>query len=303
MNRKNVIGIVLCTFLFVGSFLFVGGIAAYWSFTAFLVVGAGLGITALLSYPFDKILVAMKEAKVAYTAKQITVDQLIFILLDLAVKSKVDGVLSLDKIHQKISISFLRNALAFLVDNYKESEIRDFLSTEMMFFKLRRGQSERVFQNLARVAPAFGVAGSVIGLIGLLMGIDDTQIILKSIPVAFISTLYGVLIGNMLFAPIAEAIQFNTRNELLNQKLIMEAIIAIHREQNPYKLEKKLCSFLAPEQRAGHAEKVRSITKQYLQKRRQENKSALEQREELQQSPIEMGESGTVHMLKNAVAS
>ncbi|MBU1249394.1 MAG: MotA/TolQ/ExbB proton channel family protein [Proteobacteria bacterium] len=281
MNKRNIFGIIVCAAAFLGSFAIVGGPAAYWNLTAFLVVLGGLGCAALLSYPFEKIAIAFKVAQGTYTQKQTTPEQLVSVLLDLAVKCKVDGILSMEKIQEKTTISFLKNGLMFLVDNYTEQEIRDFLSTEMSFFNLRRQQSERVFQTLARVAPAFGVAGSVIGLIGLLMGIQDTAVILQSIPVAFISTLYGVVLGNMIFSPMAEAIHFNTRSELLNQKLIMEGIVAIANEQNTYKIEKKLCSFLAPSQREGKAERLRSVTKRYLQKKRMSVEEAAEMQADL----------------------
>jgi chemotaxis protein MotA len=123
---------------------------------------------------------------------------------------------------------------------------------------------------MGRIAPAFGVAGSVIGLVGLLMGIHETSAILRHIPVAFISTLYGVLLANLVFNPMAEAVQAKTEAELLNQKLIMEGLIAIMREQNPYKLERKLTSFLSPQEREGKTEALRAITRKYRDKKRRE---------------------------------
>ncbi len=288
MNKMNIAGIIICAVAFIGSFTFVGGLGAFWNLAAFLVVVAGLGCTVFLSYPYEKIVSALRVARGTYAHKQTTPEQIVSVLLDLSVKCKVDGILSLDRIQQKTTISFLKSGLIFLVDNYKEREIRDFLSTEMAFFNLRRQQSERVFQTMARVAPAFGVAGSVIGLIGLLMGIQDTAVILKNIPVAFISTLYGVVLGNMIFSPIAEAIHFNTKSELLNQKLIMEGIIAIGNEQASYKIEKKLCSFLAPSEREGKAERLRSVTKQYMKKKRVDVEAAAEMNASLELAGMEM---------------
>jgi len=90
----------------------------------------------------------------------------------------------------------------------------------------------------------------------------------SSIPVAFVSTLYGVVLSNMILAPIAESINFNTGAEMLNQKLIMEGIIAIAKEQNSHRLEKKLTSFLSPAERQGKAELLKSITKKYITRQR-----------------------------------
>jgi chemotaxis protein MotA len=229
-----------------------------------------------MSYPFARIKAAAEVARSVYTKRQATPDDMVRILLELSVKSRVEGMLSLEAVRQKIADPFLKSAVAFLVDNYKERDIREFLNTEMAFFRDRRQQSERVFQTLAKAAPAFGVAGSVIGLIGMLSGIADTQALVKSIPVAFVSTLYGVVLSNMILAPIAESINFNTTAEMLNQKLIMEGVIAIAKEQNSYRLEKKLTSFLAPEERAGKAELIKAITKKYITRQRQASGRAEE---------------------------
>jgi chemotaxis protein MotA len=267
MNRKNLIGVVISLLLFVGSFMLTGAASAYWNLAAFLVVVSGLCAAMLVSYPTAHIRNAFKVAKNAYTSGLATSEEIVNTLLDLSVKSKVDGVLSLERTEAKATSSFLRNGLILLVDNYKEEEIRETLNAEMAFFNLRRQQSERFFQTMARMAPAFGVAGSVIGLIGLLMGINDTAVILKNIPVAFISTLYGLVLSNLVFSPIAENISYSTRAELLNQKLVLEGLVAISKEQNSYKLERKLASFLSPSEREGKTETLRRITRKYIQKK------------------------------------
>ncbi len=245
-----------------------GAAAAYWNVAALLVVVSGLTAAMFISYPVSHVKNAFKVAKNAYANGRISSEEIVNTLLDLSVKSKVDGVLSLERSEAKATSSFLKNGLILLVDNYKEEEIRETLNAEMAFFNLRRQQSERFFQTLARMAPAFGVAGSVIGLIGLLMGINDTAVILKNIPVAFISTLYGLVLSNLLFRH-CRNINFSTRSELLNQKLVLEGIVAISKEQNSYKLERKLASFLSPSEREGKTETLRRITREYVQRRKQ----------------------------------
>ena len=267
MNKKNIIGVSISLIVFMGSFMLTGAAGAYWNLAAFLVVISGLVAAMLISYPSEHVNNAFKVARNAYTNQSTTAEMIVTMLLDLSVKSKVDGVLSLEKTEATSTSSFMKNALILLVDNYKEEEIRECLNSEMAFFNLRRQQSERFFQTMARMSPAFGVAGSVIGLIGLLMGINDTAVILKNIPVAFISTLYGLVLSNLIFSPIAENINFSTRSELLNQKLILEGVVAISKEQNSYKLERKLASFLSPSEREGKTEALRKITRKYVQKR------------------------------------
>jgi chemotaxis protein MotA len=284
MSNKNFLGAALCLALFAGSFALTGDALAYLNLAAFLVVTAGLLAAMLLSYPFERIKNAFLVAWNAYSKPAVSQEQTLADLLDLAVKSRVEGVSGLDKASQEASSTFLRNGLAYLADNYKEDEVRECLRTEMSFFQHRRMQSARLLQTMARIAPAFGVAGSVIGLVGLLMGVNETSALLKHIPVAFISTLYGVLLANLVFSPMSEAVQAKTEAELLNQKLIMEGLIAIMREQNPYRLERKLTAFLSPHEREGKTEAVRAITRKYIAKKRRRQ---ADKDQALQESPLE----------------
>jgi chemotaxis protein MotA len=270
MNKKNLAGVIFATSIFLGSFWLSGGIALYWNAAALAIVLSGLAVSVLLSYPVEQLKDAFKVVRETFSGRLTTHEEIVDTLLDLSVRSRMDGMLSLEKAGEKTTISFLRNSLTLLVDNFEEDEIKDCLRTEMSFFHMRRSESERVFQAMARYAPAFGVAGSVIGLIGLLMGIDNPEVILQHIPVAFISTLYGVILSNMIFAPMAETVRSRTRNELINQKMIMDGVLAIKNEQNPYKLERKLVAFLCPEDREAKSEELRNITRKYIKMRRQE---------------------------------
>lgn len=270
MNKKNLIGILAAGLVFVSSFWLSGGLAMYWNLAALAIVLSGVAVSTLLSYPYEKVQNSITVAASCYSDPSTNREEIVDSLIGLSVKSKMDGILSLEKSGKETTISFLRSALMLVVDNFEEKEIRDCLKTDMAFFNMRRGESERIFHTMARFAPAFGVAGSVIGLIGLLMGIDDPQTILQHIPIAFISTLYGVILSNMFFSPVAENIHNRTREELVNQKMILEGVIAIKNEQNPFKLERKLISFLNPADREEKSEELRNITRRYIKMKKKE---------------------------------
>jgi chemotaxis protein MotA len=130
----------------------------------------------------------------------------------------------------------------------------------MFHFKQRRAQIERMFRQGALLAPAFGVAGSVIGLINMLSGINDPGVILHSIPVALTSPLYGIVLANTVFFPLAEGIHAKTQKELLTQMLITDGVMIIRREPNPRRLALKLESFLTPSARAYENRSLREIS-------------------------------------------
>ncbi len=249
MKRQNIIGLVICILLFAAGFLIKGNISMYFNIAGFMIVIGGSSAAALLSFRMDRLRITFKVVKASYSHRIKSESEIVDILIDLAIKSKVKGVLSLQDEEQETSILFLRRGLGCLVDNYEPAQIRDILNTEMYFFKLRREDSERVLRTIGDFFPAFGIVGSVVGLIAMLGGIGDTSVILATIPVALTSTLYGLIFSNFFFVPFAANLRERTNQELLLQKIIMEGVIAIDSELNPTVLKTKLLSFLTPSER------------------------------------------------------
>ena len=137
----------------------------------------------------------------------------------------------------------MRQSVACLADNYTLDEVRDVMSNQANAYAFERYQNERVFRRMASLAPAFGVAGSVIGLIGMLMGIGNSEILLDQIPIALVSTLYGIVFGNFIFTPMAESIASDTSEGIMRQQMIFEAVKDVLNQTHPYKLARKLEPF------------------------------------------------------------
>jgi len=249
MKQKNIIGLILAIGLFLLGFFLNGNIALYFNLSGILVVLGGTTAAALISFRIEQLMIALKVIMTSYRRPIKTETEIINILIDLSIKSRMEGILSLQQEEHETSILFLHRALGCLVDGYRAEQIRDILNTEMYFFKLRREDLERVLRTIAEFFPVFGLIGSVIGLITMLGGIGDTSILLKAVPIALTSTLYGLIFANFLFLPFAANLKERTNHELLLQKIIMEGVIAIDSELNPVILSTKLESFLTPSER------------------------------------------------------
>lgn len=246
MSTYNWMGVVLFTGIYAATFLFSGNAGLMLNGIGLSVVLSGTLGAMFLSYPFDDIRAALKVAHNTYSGRMLTPERIIAILRELAVRTRSKGVLALEDFGEHTTIGFLKRALNLLVDGFRDEELHEILNTEMFYFKQRRIQHERLFRHAARLAPAFGVAGSVIGLIAMLAGIGDPDVILRSIPIALTSTLYGIVLGNFVFTPIAESIHAKTERELLLQKIVTDGVVTIRREPNPTRLATKLESFLTP---------------------------------------------------------
>lgn len=249
LKRYNLIGLILCSLIFLGGFLFKGKLPLYFNIASLMIVVGGTATAALLSFQLQRLKIVGRVVRASYHRRLKSEAEIVDILINLAIKSRIEGILSLQQDENETTILFLRRGLGCLVDNYDSQQIRDILNTEMYFFKLRREDSERVLRTIADFCPAFGIVGSVAGLIPMLAGIDDTGIILKTVPLALTSILYGLILANFFFLPFAANLRERTNQELLLQKIIMEGVIAIQYELNPTVLRTKLFSFLTPSDR------------------------------------------------------
>lgn len=263
MERKTLIGLLFCTVLFLAGFGISGNVGRYFNLAAFCVVTGGSLGAAIASFRMERLVYVGKVLRNSYRTKIKEPAEIVEILVDLSVKSKIRGLHTLAEDERDTSIMFLRRALGFVVDNYSREQIVDILHTEMLFFKQRRDESERVLRVMADICPAIGLAGSVVGLIGMLSGVNDTAVVLATIPIALTSTLYGVLLANFVLLPMSARIRELTDHELLLQKIIIEGIRAIQSELNPRVLEVKLKSFLTPSERTGQLVSLARIKERF----------------------------------------
>lgn len=263
MKYKNLFGLVIFSALFILGFLIHGNVGLYFNISGLLIVISGTVAASLLSFRVEQLKIVSKVINATYKQPVKKETEIINILIDLSIKSRNEGILSLQDEENQTSILFLRRALGCLVDGYTVEQIREILNTEMYFFKLRREDLEKIIRTIADFFPAFGIIGSVVGLITMLGGIGDTSVILKAVPIALTSTLYGLVFSNFFFLPFAANLRERTNHELLLQKIIMEGVIAIESELNPIILKTKLESFLTPSERDPHMVSYRKIRERF----------------------------------------
>lgn len=266
-QTHSIAGIALCTLLLIGATLIGEGRLLMFNLVGFIVVVTGTLGATFISYPKNRIAIASRVAINSYRYTVPSEQKIVDLLLDLSLRSRLDGLLALEQEGEHASVLFLGRALSMLVDGFKAEELRDALYTEIHFFQQRRVLHERVFRQMALLAPAFGVAGGVIGLVGMLSGIGDTGVILQTIPVALTSTLYGIIMAYFLFIPVAENIHGRTQEELLIHKLIAEGVILIGQEYNTVRLQTRLQSFVTPHLRNKSFHEIRDRYEQLKQAR------------------------------------
>jgi chemotaxis protein MotA len=289
MNKHSWVAVGSFTGIFFASFFAGGHAALFLNGVALIIVTCGTLGAMFLCYPAADLEAAMRVTRNVYRHPPPTSAAIISTMLEVAVYSRGNtaggNIAAVESMSEQSTVSFLKRALGLLIDRIKDEELSEILSTEMFHFKQRRAQIERIFRQGALFAPAFGVAGSVIGLINMLAGISDPDTILQAIPIALTSPLYGIVLANTVFFPLAEGIHAKTQKELLTQMLIADGIMLIRREPNPRRLALKLESFLTPSARA------------------YENRSLRELRDNLRDLHVEIGAIPAAALAEKRVAA
>jgi chemotaxis protein MotA len=150
---------------------------------------------------------------------------------------------------EKIRDPFLVKAVNLIIDGLDPTDVTHILDTELDFIEERHRLGAEIFTTMGNFAPAMGMTGTLIGLVQMLMRMNDPSTIGPSMSVALVTTFYGVILANLIFLPIAGKLRRLSTQELLVKQLIINGIISIQSGDNPRILEQKLHSFISPRER------------------------------------------------------
>lgn len=246
MINKTLLAGFICFALFLTAFFVSGQSMIYFNATAFLVVVSGTIGAGMMSFGPGKFMQAINYAMRAYQEDQTRLRRLVDVLMSLGHLHRRHGVVSPDSVVD-VNMKASRG-LELIKDGYSENEIREIISSEARAERTSRQELERVFRSMANYSPSFGVAGSVIGLVGLLMGMEETSLILKSIPITLVSTLYGIVLANFLLLPVAEKMRQENDMETKESEMILCAMVGMRRNVDFLKLQRMLNSMVSDPQ-------------------------------------------------------
>jgi len=167
-------------------------------------------------------------------------------IIDLANVARKEGLLQLEEAASEIDDDFLKKGIMLIVDGTDQELVSSILETELNCIEQRHNKVIGFWDGLAAMGPAWGMIGTLIGLINMLKLLDDPSSIGPNMAVALITTLYGSLVANWIAIPIATKLRANNRKEIMLKEVICEGILSIQAGENPRVIEEKLKSFLAP---------------------------------------------------------
>ncbi len=213
-----------------------------------VVIGGSIG-AAFICFPLKSILSVPMVAKKVFLNKADNIPDLIEQLVSLAETARRDGLLALEARLDEVDNSFIRLGIQMAVDGTRPEVIEDIMRTEMDAVATRHRDGKSLMDQMGRFAPAYGMIGTLMGLIMMLSDMSDPSKIGSGMAVALITTLYGAIVANVFFIPFAEKLGFINKQEMLSLEIVVRGIMAIQSGENPRVVEQKLNTFLPPKLR------------------------------------------------------
>ncbi len=256
MDKATVGGLAMGVGLLVLSVLLAPG-ASFGAFidypSAAVVIGGALAAT-LIAFPLKTALRAPKVLKKVFSPRQADLMPVIGQLVEFAEIARRDGILALENKTDEIEDPFILMGIQMAVDGTDAQLMEAIMRSEIEAVAQRHRVGKSLMETLGRYAPAFGMIGTLMGLIIMLGNMDDPEAIGPGMAVALITTLYGAVVANLLFLPFADKLAFYSRQELQVREVILRGILSIQEGDNPRVLEQKLSCFLPTDQRQSQAD-------------------------------------------------
>lgn len=214
----------------------------------FLIVVGGTFAATLIKFPLSSVFTALRIGiKAAFVSVKESPRELIDTALDLAKKVRKGGLLALEETH--LSNDFFQKGVSLCVDGHGADVVGDALRAEMDLTIHRHAEGAKIFRGIGETAPAFGMIGTLVGLVQMLSNMEDPKTIGPAMAIALLTTLYGALIANLIALPIADKLESRVEQEGVTMTLIMESVLQIQAGQNPMVLEELLEAYLPENQR------------------------------------------------------
>ncbi len=226
-----------------------GSITLFIDVPSLMIVGGGTIAATLTCFPLKTVLSVIGVIKKAILAKMQTSTEIIRTIVKYAEKARKEGMLALEEESENEPNEFLRLGLRLAVDGTDPDLLKRILENDMDALERRHQVGVNMVQTMGTYAPAFGMIGTLVGLVQMLANMSDPGSLGSSMAVALITTFYGALFANAIFLPLATKLKGRSEEELAQREMIVEGIISIQSGDSPRIVEEKLKSFLAPRER------------------------------------------------------
>ena len=223
-----------------------GAVANFVDPPSIMITLGGTIAATLISNPLPKAINALKAIKNVIKPKKLDPVEAIEKIVELAGLARKEGILALEEASSAMDDEFLQKGIMLVVDGTDPELVRSILETELAYIEGRHKDVQGVWEFIASMGPAWGMIGTLIGLVMMLQTMSDPSTIGGSMAVAIITTFYGSLVANFIATPVANKMKSYSSDEMLMKEVLIEGILSIQAGENPRIIEEKLKAFLSP---------------------------------------------------------
>lgn len=213
---------------------------------ALIVLGGTVG-AVLVQYPVSTFVGACKAALATFKKSSVDSHQILEELVDYANRARRDGILALEKVAETASDPFLRKALTMAVDGADATAVSDTMDLLIGQEEEHGEDQAKAFEAAGGYAPTVGIIGAVLGLIHVMSNLSDINAVGHGIAAAFVATIYGVAVANILFLPLAGRIKLSLRDRIQSRQMIVAGVLAIQAGMNPKLVRDRLAGYIHSE--------------------------------------------------------
>lgn len=244
MDLMSIYGIVLAVGFILFGILSSGQITTFVDIPSVLITIGGTIGALLLSSKGKNVKVLLKLFRLVFKENKFNNVELIMNFIEWSTKARKEGLLSLENTVESISDPFIKKGMMMIVDGSEPDTIKGVLGLKIKGIVERHKENRNMFDTGAALAPAFGMIGTLIGLINMLKQLSDPSSIGPQMSIALITTLYGSFIANVVFMPMSKKLKAKTSEEVYQKEMIIEGLLGIQAGENPNNLKERMLSFL-----------------------------------------------------------
>lgn len=224
----------------------IGNVGRYVDVASAIITFGGAFFSVMASTSMKEYVAGLKSFTLVFKAPVLDARSMIQKIIDLSNIARKEGLLSLEEAAGDLDDEFMKKGILLIVDGTDPDLVRGILETELISIESRHKGKISFWEDLGGMGPAWGMIGTLIGLVNMLYEMDDPSALGPNMAVALITTLYGSLLANWICAPVAGKLKANNSDEIMMKEIMIEGLLSIQAGENPRVIEEKLKSFLAP---------------------------------------------------------
>lgn len=259
MDIASLIGIIFAFLMLMFGIISNAGIGGVGNYldppSALITFGGALGST-LTQFSMQDFIAGLKSFTLIFKTPTLETSEMIRKIIDLSNVARKEGLLSLEEAAADLDEPFLKKGILLIVDGTDPDLVRGIMETELISIEGRHKNLIGFWDALGSMGPAWGMIGTLVGLVDMLNNMADASAIGPSMAVALITTLYGSLLANWICIPVSGKLKADNSSEMMLKEIMIEGLLSIQAGENPRVIEEKLKSFLAPKDRVDNNEEA-----------------------------------------------